>query len=146
MPKKTTTTVTESLRQAVMDSGQTLTEVAEATGIDLGNLSRFVRGQRWLAPENIDRLAEYLGLVLVRPDKASGRAKRGISRLVLAAAIAASQADPTPANDAYAALIAVGHRPSEARALVDQAVVTGKTDHDAGAILAAIYARQAQRA
>src|SRR5437867_3137963 len=135
MPKRTTTTVTESLRQAVLDSGQTLTEVAEATGIDLGNLSRFVRGQRWLAPENIDNLAEYLGLVLVRPGKASGRAKRGIGKLVLAAAIAASQADPNPVNDALAALIAVGHRPAQARALIDQAVATGSTYNDAAAIL-----------
>ena len=68
MGKKTRPTTSETLRKAVLDSGRSLGEVARNTGIDLGNLSRFVRGERWLSVENLDRLIEYLGLEL-RPRK-----------------------------------------------------------------------------
>ncbi len=136
--KKSSVSVTESLRRAVLESGKSLTLIAQETGIDLGNLSRFVRGQRWLAPENIDRLAAYLRLVLVRPG-AVGRFRRGAARLVLAGAIAASQADPGPVNDAYAALIAVGHTQAEARQLIERVTTSEKTYTDASEILAAVY-------
>ena len=56
--------VTAAVRRAVLESGRSLTDVARATGIDLGNLSRFVRGERGLSMENFDALCEHLGLRL----------------------------------------------------------------------------------
>ena len=60
--------VTETLRAALQDSGQSLTEVSRRTAIDVGCLSRFIRRERGLSAENIDALADYLGLDL-RPRK-----------------------------------------------------------------------------
>ncbi len=64
MGTKRKKTISETLRAAVSDYGQSLAEVARRTGIDVGNLSRFVRGERGLSVENLDILAEYLGLEL----------------------------------------------------------------------------------
>jgi transcriptional regulator with XRE-family HTH domain len=65
MATKRKKTVSETLRAAVGDCGDSLAEVARQTGIDVGNLSRFVRGERGLSVENLDILAEYLNLELV---------------------------------------------------------------------------------
>lgn len=136
--KRKNASVTESLRQAVVNSGQPLVQISKSTGIDLGNLSRFARGQRFLSAENLDRLCEHLGLVLVRPG-GMGKLRRGVARLVLAGAIAASQANPGPVSDAFAALVSVGHRPAEAQRMIDAALASGNRFDSAADLLSAAY-------
>ena len=45
---------------------ETLTKLAEASGVDTGALSRFVRGQRSLTMDSVDSLGHALRLKLVR--------------------------------------------------------------------------------
>jgi hypothetical protein len=56
-------TVTQTLRTALNTCGETRYMVSKATGIPESTLSRFVGGKP-LRGENIDKLAEYLGLKL----------------------------------------------------------------------------------
>jgi plasmid maintenance system antidote protein VapI len=58
--------LTEQLRQAILESGQTRYAIAKATGIGQDVLSRFVRGERGLSMESLDKLGLYLGLRIVR--------------------------------------------------------------------------------
>lgn len=67
-------TVTDQLRRAVEESGQTRYAISKATGIPASVLSRFVAGGRGLRSENIDRLCDYLGLVLTTK---AGKARKG---------------------------------------------------------------------
>jgi hypothetical protein len=59
------TTVTDALRRAVEQCGQTRYAISKATGIPASVLSRFVAEGRGLRSESIDRLCTHLGLVLV---------------------------------------------------------------------------------
>ncbi len=56
--------VTATLRTALERCGQTRYAVSKATGIPESTLSRFVVGGKPLRGENIDKLADYLGLKL----------------------------------------------------------------------------------
>jgi plasmid maintenance system antidote protein VapI len=58
--------LTEQLRQAVADSGNTLGTLARETGIDKSALSRFVNGERGLSMKAIDALGDCLGLEIKR--------------------------------------------------------------------------------
>ena len=68
--------LTDQLRQAVLNSGQSQYAICKATGIDKSALSRFVTGERGVSCEAMDILGEYLGLRIVA-DKPKGRAKKG---------------------------------------------------------------------
>ncbi|MDX2146875.1 MAG: helix-turn-helix transcriptional regulator [Planctomycetota bacterium] len=57
-------TVTDQLRQAVEQCGQTRYAISKATGIPASVLSRFVASGRGLRSENFDKLCTHLGLVL----------------------------------------------------------------------------------
>lgn len=62
-------TVSEALRKALEGCGQTRYAVSKTTGIPESVLSRFVYGQP-LRGANLDKLADYLGLVLTpKPGK-----------------------------------------------------------------------------
>lgn len=65
--------VTATLRAALERSGMTRYAVSKATGIPESTLSRFVAGGKPLRGENIDKLSEYLGLVLTAK---SGKARK----------------------------------------------------------------------
>lgn len=56
--------VTATLRAALERCGQSRYAVSKATGIPESTLSRFVAGMKPLRGENIDKLADYLGLAL----------------------------------------------------------------------------------
>lgn len=56
-------TVSERLRRAIETSGETRYAIAQATGVNQSTLSRFMHGGG-LTSENLDRIAEYLGLEL----------------------------------------------------------------------------------
>ena len=63
-------TVTATLRNALERCGRSRYAVSKATGIPESTLSRFVAGGKPLRGENIDILADYLGLALtVKPGK-----------------------------------------------------------------------------
>jgi hypothetical protein len=55
----------DQLRRAVQESDKTRYQIHKATGIDQGNLSRFVNEGGWLSMESIDKLCGFLGLRLV---------------------------------------------------------------------------------
>lgn len=60
--------VSDTLRRAVLRSGRTLRDLQGATGVSTASLSRFLRQERGLTQDAIDRLAEEVGLVL-RPGR-----------------------------------------------------------------------------
>jgi transcriptional regulator with XRE-family HTH domain len=57
-------TIIDQLREATIASGETQVELSKATGIDQGNLSKFLREERMLSLENAAALAAYLLLEL----------------------------------------------------------------------------------
>ena len=67
--------MTEVLRAAIEESGVTRYRIAKDTGIPETSLMRFVRGETSLRLDKADVLAEYLGLQLVRKQKATGSTK-----------------------------------------------------------------------
>ena len=73
MAKKTTESLSDQLR-VFINQVETLTELADASGVDVGALSRFMRGQRSLTMDSVDAIGRSLGLKLVR---AVARASRG---------------------------------------------------------------------
>jgi plasmid maintenance system antidote protein VapI len=52
----------EQLRQAVRDSELTRYAISVQTGIDQGTLCRFIKGERGISLDSVDRLMECLGL------------------------------------------------------------------------------------
>ena len=57
-------TVTDQLILAIEESGQSRYAISMATGIDQGQLSKFVHGERGLSLATVDTLCSYLGLEL----------------------------------------------------------------------------------
>jgi transcriptional regulator with XRE-family HTH domain len=55
-------TLTEQLRRAIHDCGETRYSLAQRTGIAQSTLSRFVTGDRGLSMEALDRLFDALDL------------------------------------------------------------------------------------
>ncbi|NUQ63988.1 MAG: helix-turn-helix domain-containing protein [Pirellulales bacterium] len=73
---KTSKPLTEQLRQAIIESGETRYKISKATGIGQDVLSRFVHGERGLSMDVMDTLGQYLELELRRRPakrKAKGR-------------------------------------------------------------------------
>jgi plasmid maintenance system antidote protein VapI len=68
MSKARPVSLSEVLRRAIGQSGLTFQALAEASGVERGSISRFVRGERSLRLDKADRLAAYLGLEL-RPQR-----------------------------------------------------------------------------
>jgi len=59
-------TVSEALRRAIVESGQTAMDIERATGVSNAIVSRFQRGERGLNSTTIDVLAKHFGLELTR--------------------------------------------------------------------------------
>ena len=66
---------TEALREAIRDSGLSQNEIARRAGIDSGQVSRFVNGQRGMTLATAATVAAVLGLALRVVPK--GRARKG---------------------------------------------------------------------
>jgi hypothetical protein len=66
--RKTVPDMSESLRQAVRDSGKTLYRVSKDTGISWQALHRFMRGRTGLRMDLLDKLCRYLRLRLAEED------------------------------------------------------------------------------
>ena len=54
--------MTDALKKAVRESGQSLYAICKATGLNEDSLSRFMRGRQSLRLDLADRLAAYLGI------------------------------------------------------------------------------------
>ena len=67
-------TITETLRKAVEQCGESRYAISKATGIPASVLSRFVAGGHGLRSDNIDKLCTYLGLEL---KSKSGKRRKG---------------------------------------------------------------------
>jgi transcriptional regulator with XRE-family HTH domain len=57
----------DQLRQAIGGCGLSLTQLAKATGVNKGQLSRFMRKERSLTLRAVAKLCAYLGLSLTGP-------------------------------------------------------------------------------
>lgn len=69
--------LSEQLRDAIEKADASRYEISKATGVSQSTLSKFVLRQRpGLSFDAMDRIAEYLGLELVKKSKKKG-AKRG---------------------------------------------------------------------
>ncbi len=64
--KKVMGTMSEVLRQAIVDSEIPLLVLERETGVQRASIRRFLRGERSLHLDVADKLATHLGLVLVR--------------------------------------------------------------------------------
>ena len=72
MPK-----LSEQLRDAIKKAGVSRYEISKATGVSQSTLSKFVLKQRpGLSFDAMDRIGQYLGLVIVTQPKKRG-ARRG---------------------------------------------------------------------
>ncbi len=58
--------ISNQVKQAIAESGESLNELGRQTGVSDSQLSRFMRGERGLNTTTLDRLAEYLGLELTK--------------------------------------------------------------------------------
>jgi plasmid maintenance system antidote protein VapI len=58
-------TMSETLKKAIAESGIAHIALERATGVKRASIMRFMRGEQSLRLDMADRLADYLGLVLV---------------------------------------------------------------------------------
>lgn len=59
-------TISEKIRQAIVEADVSRYRIAQDTGLDEATLCRFIGGERGLSMMAIDRLAEYFGYKLVK--------------------------------------------------------------------------------
>ena len=67
--------MTKTLQQAIRNSDFSQSEVARRAGIDVGQVSRFLRGERGMTLATAAKVADVLGLDLRLVRKARARAK-----------------------------------------------------------------------
>jgi len=65
MTKQRSRKLTDQLRRAIDDSGQTRYRIAQETGIDESALAKFYNGHRGLSMEALNTLGEYLELTII---------------------------------------------------------------------------------
>jgi transcriptional regulator with XRE-family HTH domain len=56
--------ISEQLRKAIRDSGESAQSIKEKTGVSQPTISRFLNGQSRITIDKADALAAYLGLEL----------------------------------------------------------------------------------
>ena len=67
----------DTIRKAIEASDKTRYRLSKETGIDQAQLSRLMSGKEGVSVENLERLAEALGLeIIIRPKMAVGRTER----------------------------------------------------------------------
>lgn len=67
----------DELRSLIETSGMTRYELAKLSGVQQSALGRFMRSERGLTTDSVDRLAEALGLELRRRSATKRKAKGG---------------------------------------------------------------------
>jgi len=69
MAKKRSIKLSDAVKQAIDDCGESRYAIAKATGIDESALAKFYNGHRGVNTGTLDRLGEYLGLRIVMDRK-----------------------------------------------------------------------------
>ncbi len=69
-------TIVDAVREAVSNADVSRYRISRDTGVDQGQLSRFVNGHDGVSFETAERLLDYLGLELVIRRKRDGRRTR----------------------------------------------------------------------
>lgn len=65
--------LSDQIRQAIAECGETRYRICKATGINEAALSKFFHGERGLSLDTLDLLAEYLHIeIIVRSPKTGG--------------------------------------------------------------------------
>ncbi len=62
--KQPTSSLTDVLKKAVVDSGSPLLQISKGSGLEYASLFRFMSGERSLRLDKADKLAAYFGLQL----------------------------------------------------------------------------------
>jgi hypothetical protein len=70
---KKNTTLSDQLRRLMESSGKSRNAIAIATGIDPATLCRFVQRKGGLSTDGLDKIGEYLKLVLSVEKPAKGK-------------------------------------------------------------------------
>jgi transcriptional regulator with XRE-family HTH domain len=61
--------ITDTLRQAIIDSGKSKRQLAKETGVDRMSITFFMQGKE-MHSNNINKLAEYFGYELTKKEGA----------------------------------------------------------------------------
>ena len=69
MPDKEMKTMTEALRCAISQSGESLQSLERLTGVQRRSISRFLRGDQSLRLDIADRLAVHFGITVYMKGK-----------------------------------------------------------------------------
>ena len=69
MSKRRHAIISDQVRQAIDDSGESRYRIAQETGIDESALAKFYNGQRGITTDTLDRIGKYLGLRIVMDRK-----------------------------------------------------------------------------
>lgn len=83
MPNKRQTAVKpqlgllDILRAAIQSDTRSLRQIAQLTGTTHGQLGRFIRGERTLGADALDRLAQVLGVVVKLPRQKRDKPRHG---------------------------------------------------------------------
>jgi len=75
MAKRRSIKLSDAVRKAIADSGESRYAIAKATGIDESALAKFYNGHRGVTTDTLDRLGEYLGLRIVVDSKHTKKGK-----------------------------------------------------------------------
>lgn len=67
--KRQSNKLSDQIRQAIDDSGQTRYRIAEGAGIDESALAKFYNGKRGLSLNSLDKMASYLELYICKRNK-----------------------------------------------------------------------------
>jgi transcriptional regulator with XRE-family HTH domain len=73
MAKGRSSKLSDQMRRAIDGSGLTRYRIAKETGIDESALAKFYNGRVGLSMKAMDRVGEYLGLMIVTQRKRKGR-------------------------------------------------------------------------
>ena len=69
MAKRKLAKLSDQIRKAMDDCGETRYRIAQETGINEAALGKFYHGERGLSLDSLDKLAEYLQLVVTTRKK-----------------------------------------------------------------------------
>jgi plasmid maintenance system antidote protein VapI len=75
MAKRRSMKLSDAVRKAIDDSGESRYAIAKATGIDESALGKFYNGHRGITTDTLDRLGEYLGLRIAMDRKPKSKGK-----------------------------------------------------------------------
>jgi len=70
-------TLSEQLREAILNSGVSRYEISKQTGVSQAALSKFILGHRGISTKAMDTVGVFLGLAITSRPKRSSKPKKG---------------------------------------------------------------------